>query len=215
MGDKIFVYKDGKYHDRDCVKYTEIDRLGKLECNHYFPSFGLSGACFSSSLYLEDIDFDNVITVLTKQDFEMLDAYNKAIHELGNGIVEGGDRWSEGYNLYKTILPIIERLKSEENEELFEKVIEAEKEYIMDEYFLDDEEYHEVMSNYHLEYKDRAVIGYVYNDVDDMATEEAFSMGYVKDGNDRYFNYENFAEDLLRDDYFYEMQDGRVVKFCY
>jgi hypothetical protein len=215
MSKYVFLYKEQNTDDRDCVKYIEINRIGKLECGHYFPRIGTNGACFSGSLKLDEIDFNNITSVLTKEEFEQLDNYNKVIDELKYGITEGDERYIKGIEAYNSIKPIIEKLKSKENEELFEQVQQEEKEYLMDEYSLDEEEVEYVFNNYGLSYRDRGISGHVFNNIEDAAYEEAEQLGYVTKENERYFNYDKFGEDLLEGEQYEELPDGRIIYYMY
>lgn len=215
MSEHVFLFKEKDSDDRDCVKYIEINRLGKLECGHYFPHINLSGACFSMSFHLDEIDLNNVISILTENDFERLEQYNQAIDNLGSKIVEGDTRYFQGIQLYNNIKPILDKLESKENQQLFEKVKQEEIEYLKEQYFLDDDEVDYIFENYNEDYRDRGIVGMVYNDVNKLAQEEAEEYGYVTKENERYFNYEKFGEDLLEEDRYVELLDDRIVVLNY
>lgn len=55
----------------------------------------------------------------------------------------------------------------------------------------------------------------VWNDIDEAAHEEAESCGEVKDGNDRFFNYEEFGKALLEGDSYVELSSDKVVGLAY
>lgn len=215
MSKYVFLYKEQGTDDRDCVKYVEINRIGKLECNHYFPSIGTTGACYSMSLDVDQIDFDNITSVLSKDEFVQLDQYNKAIHDIGYGITKGDERYQKGIELYNSIKPILDKLQSEENQTLFERVQQEEKEYMMEEYSLDEEEAEFIFNNYGLDYRDRGIVGYIFSDIDEAAQEEAEQLGYVTKENERYFSYEKFVSDLLDGENYVEMPDGRIIRYMY
>lgn len=214
MSKYVFLYKEQNTDDRDCVKYIEISR-NMFECGHYFPSIGITGACFSCSLKLEEIDFDNITTILTQEEFKQIDNYNKAINELGYGIKEGDERYLKGVELYNSIQPIFERLKSEENTELFEQIQEEEKEYLKEEYDLEDEDINCIFNNYGLDYRDRGIVSTVFRDIEEAAQEEAESLGYVTKENERYFDYNKFGEDLLEAEQYLELPNGNIVYLNY
>lgn len=120
--------------------------------------------------------------------------------------------------LCSNIYPIYEKLLSEENDDLFKKVIEEEKEYLLDEYNLDDEDVELIFDNYMLDYRDRGIVGYVFEDTYELGYEEAFSLGYIKNDDsiiERYFDFEKFGEDLLEDEDYLELADGRCVRLNY
>lgn len=214
MSRKVFVFKENG-DDRDIVKYMEIENKPEdnFECGHYFSGLHTCGACFHGG-FPKEVPED-ITTILTKDEFVRLIEFNKAINlfnGLGSGIKEGDERYQKGIELYKSIQPILDKLLSEENEELFKQVQEEEVEYLKDEYGLDDLDIEQIFDEYYMPYRDRGVVGYVWKDVDDLAYEQAKSFGYVSDDmSDRYFNYDQFGEDLLEEDRYLELSDGRVV----
>ena len=216
MREYTFLYKENDTDDRDCVKYIDIGRLGKLECGHYFPHIGTTGACFSMGLYIDKIDFDNITTILTKEDFEALDRYNKQIDELKYGIEEGDNRHRLGLHFFEEIKPILEKLKSEENEELFLKVQEEEKEYLMDEYHLDEDDIEKILNNYYLSYRDRGIVGCVYDDAEECGQEYIDSCMNIDSWLEPFIDYKKFGEHLIYNGEGYlELDDGRVVRLNY
>ena len=76
-----------------------------------------------------------------------------------------------------------------------------------------------IFNEYYLDYRDRGIIGSVFSDSSDLGYEEAWSLGYIKNGDtisERYFDYDKFGEDLVNEDENYlELDDGRVVSLNY
>lgn len=203
-------------NDRDCVKYLDTEEIGAFECGHYFAGLRISGACFSGSLKeIKEQNFENITTILTEEELKRLFEFNEKISELGCGIVQGDERYQKGLEYRAEIQDIIDKLNGEDNEKLFEKVQEEEKEELKDEYDLTDEDINYIFDNYGLEYRDRGIICGIWRDIDECAYDEADSMGYVNRNNDRYFNYETFGEDLLNSEDYLELEDGRVVMLSY
>lgn len=215
MSKYVFLYKEQGTEDRDCVKYIEINRYGKLECDHYFPSINLIGACFSMGIELDNIDFDNITSLLTEDEFKQLEQYNKSVNELGYGITKGDERYQKGIELYNSIKPIFDKLASEENQILFEQVQQEEREYLKEEYSLDDADIDQIFNYYGLDYRDRGIVSTVFNDIEEAAEEEAEQLGYVTKENERYFDYEKFGEDLLEGEQYLELSDGKIVYLNY
>lgn len=213
MSKYIFLYKNNT-EDRDCCAYIEAKPM-RWECGHYFGSVTLHGACYSGHSF---DSYEDIKTVLTEDEYNQLIKFNKDINDLGYGITKGDDRYNKGVELCNAIQPIYDKLLSEENEEFFEEIFEEEKEYLMDEYNLDDDDIEFIFGNYCLDYRDRAVVGYVFNDVYDLGYEEAWSLGYVNNNDsivERYFDFEAFGEDLANDEGYCKLVDGRVVSLCY
>lgn len=195
MSRYTFLFKENGTDDRDCVRYVELKDLKE---NHICcdGKFNVHGACFSMSLKGDNISYEDITTILTEEEFKALCN-------------------PDG----KDLTSIIEKLESEENTELFEQIIEEEKEYLMDEYNLDEDDIKTIFDNYCLDYRDRAVVGYVYEDTYDLGYETAWSCSYVGNNDsiiDRYFDFEKFGEDLVNDDEYYcQLADGRCVSLMY
>lgn len=195
MSRYTFLFKENGTDDRDCVRYVELKDLKKSDvCID--GKFNVHGTCYSMSLKEEDTDYENITTILTEEEYKML------CNPKG-----------------KDLTSIIEKLESEENTELFEQIIEEEKEYLMGEYNLNEDDIETIFDNYGLDYRDRAVVGYVYEDTYDLGYETAWSCGYVSNNDsimDRYFDFEKFGEDLVNDDECYcQLANGRCVYLMY
>lgn len=193
MRNYTFLFKENGTDDRDCVRYVELQDIkdGHLCCD---GKFNVHGACYSMSLK-EDVDYDNITTILTKEEYQTL-----------------------CNPINKDLTSIIRKLESEENEELFERVVEEEIEYLKGEYSLSDEDIKYIFNEYYLDYRDRGIVGYVYNDSAELGYEEAYDLGYIKRDDpisERYFDYEKFGEDLLEDERYLELDNGRVVSLNY
>lgn len=212
--EKIFLAKEKNSDDRDIVKYIEFNGF---ECGHYFSGLHIVGACFSGfEKELRDIvenNFDDLETILTKEEFKQMFAINDELKALGYGIEKDSEKYNKGMELIEKFENTIgKRLLSEENKKLFEKVVADEKEYIKNEYNLTDEEVDEVFDNYGLEYQDRAIVCTIFSDFDDMVYEEKISLGY---DTQPYFDDESFGRDLLDSGYYYELGNGRIVYYSY
>lgn len=147
------------------------------------------------SLKESDANYDNITTILTREEY----------HALCN---PNGD----------DLTNIIRKLESKENEELFEMVKLEEIEFLKEEYSLSDEDIEYIFNEYRLNYRDRGIVDYVYDNSAELGYEEAYNLGYIKDGDyisERYFDYEKFGEDLLEDERYLELDNGRVVSLNY
>ena len=161
-------------------------------------------------ILLERLAGNNVHELIT--DRMKLFELNDRIKALGYGIERGSDKYNEGIEIINEYENTIEKkLLSEENKQLFAKVVEEEKEYVMNEYNLSREEVEEAFDNYNGAYKDRAIISTVFKDFDDMVEEEKWSCGYDKQP---YFDNEAFGNDLLESGYYYELPSGRIVAYA-
>lgn len=208
----IFLFRR-KEDDRDCCAY--IEPQPRFECGHYFGSVALHGACYCNHDFPE---YDEIETILTESEYKALVDYNDFINNLGYGITEGDDRYKQGINAYTDVAPVFEKLCSLEAKAFFADIIASEKDYMKEEYGLDDDDIEDIFSEYTLDYRDRGIIGCVFADTNELGYEEAWSLGYIdpKDPiSSRYFNYEKFGEDLLEDDWYLKLCDGRVATLNY
>lgn len=213
MVECLFLYRE-KENDRDCCAYIEGNQP-RFECNHYFGRVILHGACYCNSSFA---DYEDIETILTESEYQALQDYDKTINNLGYGITKGDERYQQGIKAYESVAPIFEKLRSEEAKEFQQKIIESEIEYIKDEFNLDDDDVETIFNEYGLDYRDRAIIGCVYDNTSDLGYEEAYSFGYINRDDDiisRYFDYEQFGKDLVEEEYYLELDDGRVVSLNY
>lgn len=214
----VFLFRLKDSDDRDCCAYIE-NKFPRFECDHYFGEIILHGSCYNK---LDFPKYEKIETVLAKEEYEALVAYNKAISKLGYGIKKGDERYNKGIELSNDIKYVFDKLNDQEAKDFFEKIVESEMEYLMKEYELDEEDIETIFDKYVLEcgnYRDRSVVAYVWNDIGEYAYEEAFELGYVTGNchtrNDRYFDYDKFADDLLEREDVVELKDGRIALLSY
>lgn len=216
--EKLFLAKIKDSDDRDCVFYVEL--VG-FECNHYFGGLRLGGACFGG--YEEefrkivDNDFDTLETIYTKEEMQELFRLNDELKSLGYGIEKDSDKYNQGIELLNKIDCMLDKLRSGDNEELFQNVIEEEKEYCMQEYNLSREEIDDIFDNTKDDYHDRSIICAVYEDKEELFKDLIFN-GLINDIDDDLIDYidiDNYVNDrILIDDCYYELDDGRIVYYA-
>ena len=210
----MFLGKIKNSDDRDCVIYMEFKGF---ECDHYFAGLRTSGACFSGRLNEIKDNIDNFESILTKEELLKLFELDKMLDDLGYGIEKGSDKYNKGIEILNEYENTIgKKLLSEENEKLFEKVIKEEKEIMKEEWDLTDKDIEDIFNAYDLEYRDRAIIGYVYNDAYDLGENEFDNIYNLDDNIKKYIDYESFGNDLLSEyDGYFELDDGRIVYLNY
>ena len=208
---QYFIGKEKDNDERDVVYYI---KFGGFECNHYFSGFHLNGACFSGfkKEFKQLFDEGKIESILTIQDIEKLYDINNKLADLGFGIEKDSDRYKQGIDLLKEFDSIKEKLESKENEQLFNKVIEEEKNWCMSKYNLSRSDIDYIFREYNGIYQDRGLILGVYNDFDDMVEQEKWSFGYE---NIPYFDDEAFGEDLLESGNYLELESGKIVYLSY
>ena len=184
---KLFFFKENDTDDRDCVCYIDTDAIKR-------GYVGVCGACFSGKL--GNPSYENVTTVLTKEEFNIL--------------------WNaRDYNA--DFDAIIAKLQSKENDMLFERVSQEEAEWLMDEYNLNEDDIEYIFNEYYGNYRDRAIVSYVYDDAYDLGYDIASQYFDASESLiERYFDFGQFGEDLISEDECYEeLGNGRVVAFNY
>lgn len=206
----LFLYRMKNDSSRDVCAYIN-ETPSRFECGHYFRGVGIQGACYCGG---EFAPYEDINTILTKQEYQRLLKFNEDIKELGYGISKGDERYNKGIELIKDIQVIYDKLQSEEAEEFEEKIMHNEKEIMIDMWNLSEDDAEEILNDYSLDYKDRSIIGYVYDDVEDLAENTIEQYGDIPDFLENYIDYSKFGEDLLQDEEMYkELEDGRVVYY--
>ena len=215
MSNKLFLYRIKNTDDRDACVYLDSEPI-KFECGHYFSSICLQGSCFSGHSF---DNYDDIETVLTEEEYELLKEIDKEISGLKFGIEIGSERYNKGIELIEKIQPIINKLQSEQAIEFYEDIMQNERDILCEQYDLTEDDLEQIFSELCPEYRDRSIIIAVYDDLEDFAIEEAFQMGLfnlelsgaLRRLADECFDYERFGEKILDDFYGIELDDGRVI----
>lgn len=210
----LFFFRKKDSNDRDCCAYID-SRNPRWECGHYFGGINLHGVCYCGKDFPK---YEEIETVLTESEYKELIAFDNAIHDLGYGITKGDDRYKKGIELSKNIQHVFDKLKSKEAEEFQQKIIESEIEYLKKEYSLSNEDVERIFDEISCDYRDRGVVSCIFDNSSDLGFEEACNLGYIKNGDnilEKYFDYEKFGEDLLEDEQYLQLDDGRIVCLNY
>lgn len=202
----IFLYKELNTNNRDCVAYIR-NNTNWFECDHYFREINIEGPCYSMSL--EGIEYNNIKTILSEDEFNQIKLFNKRITKLGD------DRCNLDIKYIKDIQPIFNKLKSQENQILFDEVIKEEREYLKSKYNISDDDIDYIFDNYYLDYRDRAIISQIYKDAESAGREYLESTENIPKHLEEYMDYEKFGIDLLENENYLELEDNRVVRLNY
>lgn len=206
----LFLYRLKNDSSRDACAYVN-ESPSTFECGHYFSGVGIQGACYCGG---EFASYEDIETILTKQEYQKLLKFNEDIKELGYGISKGDERYNKGIELIKDIQVIYDKLASIKAEQFEKTIMDDEKEIMMDMWNLLEDDIEEILNDYSLDYKDRSIIGYVYDDVEELAENEIEQYCNIPDFLENYIDYSKFGEDLLQDCEMYkELDDGRVVYY--
>ena len=188
MNDKIFLYREADSDDRDVCKY--ISKEYHTDCIHEVI---IQGPCFSGR-FGSTPKYEDVETVLDREDFEL---------------IMGKDISKEDYDR------IIGILESEDGQTFRDKIMQSEKEYMMDEYNLDEEEIDRILDEYYLDYTDRGIIACVFDDTYDAGHEYIESCYSIESWLENYIDYDRFGDDLCEEEDYMKLDDGRVVRLNY
>lgn len=210
----LFLFKNYEEDDRDCVVYVQ-DEKNHFHCDHYFGSVILHGSCFSGRDFP---DYDDIKTILTEQEYQLLINLNKQLDDLGYGIKKDDERYIKGVELWGQIEKIFDKLKTEENQKLFEEIQQEEIDYLIDMYGFSEDEVKEIFDRYYLDYRDRSIVGMTFDSVYDLGYEEFYGCGFGNDSFknvESFFDFEAFGEAILSDDNYIQLKDGKIVSLNY
>lgn len=208
----VFLYRIKDEADRDACAYLE-NKLNRFVCGHYFSPLGLCGSCYRGGCWE---DYADIETILSEDEYATLRKINDELDKLGYGIKPGDERYQKGLALMEEIKPIFDKLNSEEADDFFQQIVADEMQIVMREQDLTEAEVEEAFDGYPLDYRDRSIIGAVYEDVEEAGREEAYALGYIEEGSiicERYFDFERFGRDLAEGDSLQELTSGRCVSY--
>lgn len=211
---KIFLYRLKNTDDRDrCVYIDDENYESRFHCNHYFGSIILCGSCFSKHFFPA---YEKVETVLSKSEYAELISISNRLLKLGCGIKKDSPTYKKGLEICDELQLIFEKLKSEKAKNFFNKIMASEKKFMKNEYSLSEDDIKEIFENYHLPYRDRGIISYVYNNSTEVANRIISDCYDIPSNLEDYFDYKRFGIDLVdEDEHYHELPDGRVVEYNY
>ena len=206
----------GRTKDEGICYYTQ-DEPAKFECGHYFASPYLTNA---SCLIHDFPEYENLETILSKDEYDRLLKLKDDIYSLGFGIRGGDERYKRGLELRQSLLnDVYTKLTSPEAEEFFNTIVEDEKKKLADLYNLKDYQVDQIFDESPLGYKDAGIVMNVCCDSKGIAEEfidnyypqiekmDGFKLSY-------YIDYDELGHDLVVDsDEYLELDDVRVVKY--
>ena len=206
----------GRTKDEGICYYTQ-DEPAKFECGHYFASPYLTNA---NCLIHDFPDYENLETILSKDEYERLLKFKKDINELGFGITMYDDHYKKGFELSKSITDVYGKLISHDAREFFEKIQKDEKRKLVDFYKLTDYQINQIFDNYPLDYRDANIVATIYDDDYEIAEEfidnfyfniddiPGFKLSY-------YIDYDKLGHDLVLDsDKYLELDNERVIEYA-
>ena len=209
MSKTLFLGRLNNDDDRNCI-YTEHV---KFECDHYWSSIHNKGAAWSGGHPIKDIAYDDITTGLTAEQWARAQEIDRCLNNLGYGIKRDDDRYKVGEALANEWNSMIDSIQGCDIEK---KIMENERERIMDAYNLDEDDIDEIFN--YTEYHDLGVISAIYDDVESFGEEEADELGIFGTHDSSFesvledcFDFEKFGEKCCDSDSVVVLDDGRVV----
>ena len=206
----------GRTKDEGICYYTQ-DEPAKFECGHYFASPYLTNA---SCLIHDFPKYENLETVLSKDEYNRLLKLKDDIYSLGFGIRGGDERYKRGLELRQSLLnDVYAKLTSPEAEKFFNTIVEDEKKKLAELYNLKDYQVDQIFDESPSDYKDAGIVIKVCYDSKEIA--EDFIDNYYPQIDDMsgfklswYIDYEKLGDDLVQDsEDCLKLNDGRIVQY--
>ena len=206
----------GRTKDEGICYYTQ-DEPAKFECGHYFASPYLTNA---SCLIHDFPEYENLETILSKDEYDRFLKLKDDINSLGFGINIGDERYEKGLKLRQSLLTdVYTKLTSTKATEFFGNIIKDEKRKLAELYDLTDCQVDQIFDESPMDYKDAGIVASVCYDSKEIAEEfidnfyfniddiPGFKLSY-------YIDYDKLGHDLVieSDDYL-ELNDGRIVQY--
>ena len=217
--EKLFLAKIKNSDDRDVVYYLDFEGIRE---DGYFSNINLNGSCFSGFkkelLDIIENEFDSLETIYTKEEITKLFELDDELDKVKNCINADKEKIHDrGVKITNEINCLLDKLRSGDNEELFQNVVEEEKVWCMNEYNLSKEEIDDIFDNYNSNYQDRSIIAIIYEDKEDMFDNLRWN-GFIEvsDYLVDYVDKDGYIDSILNEDNtYYELSDGRIVYYNY
>lgn len=207
--EKLFLYQLKNIEERD--KFAYVENGVRFECNHYFSSPSLEGACYSGGDFA---DYEDIITILTKQEYLDFLKFRNDVKHFGYGIEKDSEKYNECIEVINNHKYLYDKLNSKENEELLDKLLNEDWERFKEENYLDDEDIEEIKENYSGDYKDSSIVNYIEDDLYSYAEEFIDNTCNIDEWIKSYIDFEEMGKDLL-EDRGVELRNGKVVVYNY
>lgn len=188
MSKYVFLGRIKNCNDRDACAYIE-----RREHRGIDGKIIIQGACYCGfeHEFREAIINDSFESILTKE--ELLDLLD-----------------NEGRQAI-----YMDKLLSDEAIEFKNKIMEDEHEMMKADYNLDDEDIERILDYYTLDYEDRAIICAIYEDTYELGEDWVDNCCNVEEWLKQYIDYEKMGEDILENEDYVELADGRIVRLSY
>ena len=207
--EKLFLYQLKDCEERD--KFAYIENGVKFVCNHYFSSPSPEGACYSGGGFA---DYEDIITILTKQEYLDFLKFSKDVKSFGYGIEKNSEKYNECIEVINNHKYLYDKLKSTENEKLFNKLLSEDWDRFKKENCLNDEDIKNIKENYCGDYKDSSIVSDILDDIYSYAKEFIDDTCNIEEWIKQYIDFEEMGKDLLEDRGI-ELNNGKVIVYNY
>lgn len=191
MAKKRIIYRE--YGDnRDIVAYVDYPIHRDIS-----GEVCICGHCYSARSHVK---YEDVETFLTKEEWDAIFTPDETLS------CKDDERFND--------------LLSSERQELFQSyIIDSEKEFIMEEFDIDEEDYAELTENEFIKSNgydfDRSTIVRIFDDAEELATEyiENYNSNVVEDDLLlRHIDLVGLGEEIAEDEHYYALSDGRIIE---
>lgn len=171
----VFCFYDNNSNVLYSINTTNLENIDKL------PTWLVSIRCesHSSSVDCKSFNYEDIKTILTEEEFNMLCNFKLLTKDSAQSIID--------------------KLKSTENEDLLYSIVDEEKEILMEEHGIDEDEYDSIArkcNDYHL---DRNCVSVVYDDYEELGQNYVDDCERLSQSLYKYFNFESLGRDMVND----------------
>lgn len=171
----VFAFYDNNTNVLYTINTTNLENVDKL------PTWLVSINCdsHSSSESCHLFKYEDINTILTEEEFNMLCNIKLLTKDSAQSIID--------------------KLKSTENEGLLYSIVDEEKEYLMEEHGIDEDEYNSIAKNFSDYYLDRHCIAVVYDDYEEVGQTYVDDCERLSQSLYKYFDFESLGRDMVND----------------
>lgn len=161
---------------------------------NYSHHVGIHGACYAGGRIA---NYEDVQTVLSRKDFETLFSDDVSLNDFNR---------------------IVKKLTNDKGTKFFEDIKKSEIEYLKNKYNLSDNDIETIFNEYSLDYRDRAIVGYVFDNTESYGENEFWELGYESSIPEQFkdcIDYQKVGEKFIEWEDCVELEDGRIVTLMY
>lgn len=185
----VFAFYDNNSNVLYTINTTNLENIDEL------PTWLVSINCdsHSSSVSCHLFKYENINTILTEEEFNMLCNIKLLTKDSAQSIID--------------------KLKSSENEDLLYSIVDEEKEILMEEHGIDEDEYNTIANNFSDYYLDRNCVSVVYCDYEELGQSYVDDCERLSLSLYQYFDFESLGRDMVNDNStsYVVLPDDRIV----